>query len=165
MPISYACEGRFGRHHPMIDIPFEDQLLTFKTRLQHGLDSALELLNDRTGFRYTALHRFHVGALIPVCVFDRFGENRAYLQSALLLNELGNLTLANGEFVSSDCSQDGRLEAHISPIISYCGLVLMPMDGPACGVLSHFAMDRCEMKPCEIAFMRAVSPLLVNFVD
>ncbi|MDM0108857.1 hypothetical protein QTH97_28210 [Variovorax sp. J22R24] len=149
----------------MIDIPFEDQLLAFKARLQHGLASALELLNDRTSFRYTALHRVRDGALHPVCVFDRCGENRAYLHSALLLNELGRLTLARGDFVSSDCRQDRRLGPFDSPILSHCGLVRRPAGGgPACGILSHFDMDRCEVKPCELAFLRAASLLLVDYV-
>ncbi|MDM0047755.1 hypothetical protein [Variovorax sp. J22R115] len=150
----------------MIEIPFEDQLLTFKARLDHGLTSALQLLNDRTNFRYTALHRVHLGALQPVCVFDRFGENRADLQSALLLNDLARLTLASGDFVSSDCSQDSRIDTSGSPIISFCGLVMIPVGGgPACGMLCHFDMDRCEVKPCELAFLRAVSLLLVDYVD
>ena len=94
-----------------MEIPFEDQLLVFEARLvKQGLASALELLNDRTKFRYTALHRFRVGNLLPVCVFDRFNENRAYLQSAQFLAALGAITVEAGDFVTSDCTQDARLK-------------------------------------------------------
>lgn len=149
-----------------MEIPFEDQLLAFEARLaKQGLASALELLNDRTKFRYTALHRLRGGNLLPVCVFDRFNENRAYLQSAQFLAALGAITVEAGDFVTSDCSQDVRLKPLGGLIISYCGVVLAPVDGPACGVLCHFDIDSCEVRPCELSFLRAVAPLLVHYVE
>jgi hypothetical protein len=149
-----------------LDIPFEDQLLAFKARLaQRGLRSALELLNDRTKFRYTALSIVHHGNLQPHCVFDRFGENRAYLRSAQFLEALGRITLADGDFITSDCRQDHRLRPLGGLILSYCGLVLAPAGGPARAILCHFDMDHCDVKPCELAFLRAVAPLLLDCVD
>src|SRR5437899_11646581 len=101
-----------------IDLPSEEQLLVFRARLaQRGLPAALELLNDRTQFRYTAMHGFVNGAMRPVCVFDRFREDRAYVRSAFLLETLCCLTAANGEFVSADCSTDRRLLS-LGPIVS-----------------------------------------------
>jgi hypothetical protein len=149
-----------------MEIPFEDQLLAFEACLaQWGLMSALELLNDRTKYRYTALHKVSHGNLHPIDVFDRFNENRAYLRSALFLEALGRITLADGDFVTSNCSEDRRLKPLGGLIVSYCGLVLAPVGGAACGILCHFDMDRCEVKPCELAFLRAVAALLVHYVD
>jgi len=148
------------------EIPFEDQLLAFKTRLtQRGLRAALELLNDRTTYRYTALYTLTHGTLHPFHVFDRFDENRAYLRSAPFLDALGRITLADGGFVTSDCRQDDRLKPLGGLIVSYCGLVLAPLGGAAGGVLCHFDMDRCEVKPCELAFLCAVAPLLLDYVN
>ena len=148
-----------------LEIPFEDQLLAFEVRLQRGLSPALELLNDRAKFRYTALHRIHHDILEPICVFDRFGEDRAYLPSAPFLDAINRITVADGDFVTSDCSQDGRLKPLGGLIVSYCGLVVAPVDGPACGILCHFDMDHCQVKPCELAFLRAVAPLLLEYVE
>ena len=149
-----------------LDLPFEDQILAFEARLaQRGLGGALELLNDRTTFRYTALYAVTHGNLHPRRVFDRFGENRAYLQSVLFLEAVGRITLAHGDFVTSDCRQDQRLRPLGGLIMSYCGLVLAPVDGPALGVLCHFDMDRCEVRPCELAFLRAVAPLLLGCLE
>jgi hypothetical protein len=75
--------------------------------------------------------------LRPLHVFDR--EHRDDLQSAAFLDAL--------------------------TIVSYCGLVLAPLGGQACGVLCHFDMDHCEVKPCELAFLRAVTPLLLDCVN
>ncbi|RZL86896.1 MAG: hypothetical protein EOP82_28415 [Variovorax sp.] len=148
------------------DIPFEDQILAFRTRLtQRGLASALELLNDRTQFRYTAVHRVTNGTMRPVCVFDRLREDRAYLRSAFFLEALGRLTAANGDFVSTDCGQDNRLRPLGGLIVSYCGLALAPLNGSASGVLCHFDVERREVKPCELAFLRAVAPLLLECMD
>jgi hypothetical protein len=149
-----------------LDLPFEDQILAFEARLaQRGLGGALELLNDRTTFRYTALYALRHGNLQPRRVFDRFGENLAYLQSVLFLEAVGRITLADGDFVTSDCRQDDRLKSLGGLIMSYCGLALAPAGGPAIGVLCHFDMDHCEVKPCELAFLRAVAPLLVDCLD
>ena len=149
-----------------LEVPFEEQILAFEARLaQRGLGGALELLNDRTTFRYTALYAVRHGNLHPRRVFDRFGENRAYLQSVLFLEAVGRITLADGDFVASDCRQDDRLRSFGGLIVSYCGLVLAPAGGPAVGVLCHFDMDRREVKPCELAFLRAVVPLLLDCLD
>ncbi|RZL88821.1 MAG: hypothetical protein EOP82_21635 [Variovorax sp.] len=149
-----------------LDMPFEDQILVFRTRLtQRGLASALELLNDRTQFRYTAVHKVTNGTMRPVCVFDRLREDRAYLRSAFFLEALGRLTAANGGFVTTDCSQDSRLKQFGGLIVSYCGLVLAPLAGSTSGVLCHFDVERRKVKPCELAFLRAVAPLLLEHLD
>ena len=49
--------------------------------------------------------------------------------------------------------------------MSYCGLALAPAGGSAVGILCHFDMDRCEVRPCELPFLRAVAPLLLDCVD
>ena len=49
--------------------------------------------------------------------------------------------------------------------MSYCGLVVAPLGGAVCGVLCHFDMDRWEVKPCELAFLRAVAPLLLGLCN
>ena len=62
------------------ELRFEDQLLAFKVRLtQCGPMAALELLNDRTRYRSTALYRISHENLHLLHVFDRFDQNRAYL--------------------------------------------------------------------------------------
>ena len=148
------------------DLPFEEQLLVFRAHLaQRGLSSALELLNGRTQFRYTAMHGFVNRAMRPLCVFDRFREDPAYLRSAFLLETLCCLTVANGEFVSADCSTDRRLPSLGGPIASYCGVAVGPLAGPVAGILCHFDVERREVKPCELAFLRAVAPLLLEYVD
>ena len=69
----------------------------------------------------------------------------------------------DGGFVTSDCRQDVRLKPLGGLIVSYCGLVVAPLGGAVCGVLCHFDMDRWEVKPCELAFLRAVAPLLLDY--
>jgi len=101
--------------------------------------------------------------LRPLHVFDR--EHRDDLQSAAFLDALSKITLADGDFLTSDCTQDSRLKPFGKSIVSYCGLVLAPLGGQACGVLCHFDMDHCEVKPCELAFLRAVTPLLLDCVN
>jgi len=146
-----------------LDLPFEDQLLVFRARLtQRGLPAALELLNDRTQFRYTATHAFVNRTVRPLCVFDRFGEDRAYVRSAFLLEPLCCLTAVNGEFVSADCRTDRRLLGLGGPIVSYCGVALGPLGGPVAGILCHFDVQHHEVKPCELAFLRTVAPLLLE---
>src|SRR3954452_25378028 len=94
-----------------MEIPFEDQLLVFEVRLvKQGLASALELLNDRTKLRYTALQRLRLGSLLPVCVFDRFNENGAFIQTIASLAALRAITVEAGDFVTLDRSQDIRLK-------------------------------------------------------
>lgn len=148
-----------------IDLPFEEQLLVFTTRLaQQGLPAALEHLNDRAQFRYTAVYGFVNRTMRPLCVFDRLREDRAHLRSALLLETLGRLTVtsANGEFVCADC--DKRLPL-AGPIVSYCGLAVGPLAGPISGILCHFDVEHRELKPCELAFLRAVAPLLLEHME
>ena len=148
------------------EIPFEDQLLAFNARLtQWGLPAALELLNDRTQFRYTALHAFANRTVRPLCVFDRFREDRAYVRSAFLLEALCRLTAENGEFVCDDCRIDHRLLTFGAPIVSYFGMALGPQGGPTVAILCHFDVEHRALKPCELAFLRAVAPLLLEHLD
>jgi len=149
-----------------LDIPFENQLLAFKVCLaRRGLQAALAFLNDRTTYRYTALYTVNHGDFRPLHVFDRCDGHRDDLQSALFLDALCSITLADGAFITSDCSQDLRLKPLGGTVVSYCGLVLAPLGGTACGVLCHFDMDHCEVKPCELAFLRAVTPLLLDHAN
>jgi hypothetical protein len=148
-----------------IDVPFEEQLLVFRARLaQLGLSAAIELLNDRSQFRYTAMHGIVNGRIRSLCVFDRLREDRAYVRSAFLLETLCCLTATSGEFVSADCSTDHRLPSG-GPIVSYCGVAVGPLAGPVVAILCHFDFVRREVKPCELAFLRAVAPLLFEYLD
>jgi hypothetical protein len=110
------------------------------------------------------MHGFANCRMRPLCVFDRFREDRAYVRSAFLLETLCCLTAANGEFVSADCSTDRRLLS-LGPIMSYCGVAVGLLGGPVAGILCHFDVEHREVKPCELAFLRAVAPLLLEYVN
>ena len=73
-------------------------------------ESVQTLVRIMSGFsaipvRYACEGRFArvLGYLHPRRAFDRYGENRAYLQSVLFLEAVGRITLADGAFVTSDC--------------------------------------------------------------
>ena len=148
-----------------IHIPFEDHLRTFNACLmQQGLPAALELLNERTQFRYTAMFAFVNQTVRPLYVFDQFREDQAYLHSALLMEALCRLTAAMAEFVCGDCRGDDRLFTLGGPIVSYCGLAVGPPAGPVGGILCHFDVEHRVVKPCELAFLHAVAPLLLDYI-
>ena len=104
------------------------------------------------------MHAFVNRTVRPLCVFDRFREDQAYVRSAYLLGPLCRLAAVNGEFVSVD----RRLPALGGPLVSYCGVALGPLAGRVAGILCHFDVKHLEVKPCELAFLRTVAPLLLE---
>ncbi|MGO4393458.1 hypothetical protein AB4Z46_19065 [Variovorax sp. M-6] len=108
------------------------------------------------------MHAFVNRTVRPICVFDRFREDRTYARSAFVVETLCCLTAVNGEFVSADCRTDRRLLSLGGPIVTYCGVAVGPLSGPIAGNLCHFDVEHRDVTPAELEFLRAVAPLLLE---
>lgn len=138
-------------------------LLEFKARLATGGRRAgLELLNQRTPYRFTGVFQFSGEMLKSIELVDKWDRavvrgDDVPIASAYCahLQRTGEpLVVVNGRF-------DDRVPwMRNSPVASYCGAVIESPAGHAWGAVCHYDMDPCESNRSEVALLFAAAPLL-----
>ena len=151
-----------------MELPLPEQIRAFTLCLERrGLLAALEMLNDRTDFRYTVLHLFGLGSMRLYRVFDRQREHRSYVWRTPLLHDFCRLTRERGEYLLCDAHRDGWRDGlpRDGLVASYCGITLRDGAGVPLAILSHFDLEARQMRPMELSFLRTVAPLLLEELE
>jgi GAF domain-containing protein len=140
------------------------------TRLDDGGPAgALEFLNARTRYRFTAIYRADPPFLRNIFLYDR--ENPALTLTSGAVSAIDDtycgIVLANeAEFATSDSALDARLAAHPSraSVISYAGVPLRLGSGRAWGTLCHFDARPRLLLGAELAILHAAAPVLMRWL-
>ena len=153
----------------MLEIDLTAQTEAVRSALaRHGIRPALALLNDRTPYRYTALYKLIGMTMHAVHVFDRQSEYRTWLKAVPLDSSFCSLAMREGEFVTHHASADPRL-THRRPfagmVESYYGRVLRRGDGTPWGTFIHFDLEPRSIAEGEVAFLKEVVPLFLDYLD
>ena len=94
----------------MLDVAFDttDQHAALRQALTNrGIRGALELLNDRTSYRFTAIYKL-VGSLLRAeYAYDRACEYRTWLMVVPLERSFCQYAIESGEFMTSCVSKEG----------------------------------------------------------
>lgn len=128
------------------------------------MPAALEFLNSRTPFRYTAIYRLDGDMIRVMCLHDRKGEDSASLKAVPLGDSFCQLAIAEDGFLTSNSAIDPRLEGHPRRGIlnSYFGMPLSSAPGTIYGTLCHFDFDPQQIADSEIEFLESVRPILMS---
>lgn len=151
----------------------QQELDVLRDVVQQGhLRAALQLLNQRTSFRYTALFSCSPELLQCVAFYDRWDPGAVH-RPAAPMNEtycsIVDSTKAALEVV------DGReLDSRFpwmagSPVVSYCGAPVRDDIGQVIGTVCHFDLKPCQAASTELPLLTLAAslfaPHLARFRD
>ena len=130
----------------MLDVALDttDQHDAFRQALtDHGIRCALELLNDRTSYRFTAIYKLVGSVLRAQYAYDRTCEYRTWLMVVPLERSFCQYAIESGEFMTSSVSEDPRLanRPYAGMVEAYYGQLLLRPDGTPYGTFIHFDLE------------------------
>jgi len=151
----------------MFDLDLPSQAHAVRHALNsHGPRAALAMLNDRTGFRFTALYKLTDGEMRAAHAYDRSSEYRSWVSAVPLESSFCQYAIEHGEFMTTNASADDRLTRPYAGLVeSYYGRVLRRADGSAWGTFIHFDLEPREIDEEERSFLAEVIPLFVDHLD
>lgn len=142
---------------------FENEVREFRETLdREGLQPALRLLNGRTPHRFTGVFRFDGDILRNVVLVDKWAPAVVRGDDVPLAQAYcAHLHRSGGAVEVTDGPADARFPwMQQSPIVSYCGAVILDEDGRRWGALCHFDISRCESKKSDLPLLEAAAGLI-----
>lgn len=133
---------------------------------QQGVHAALKYLNSRTPHQYTGVFRFDGDMLRNEVLFDRYHPTV----------EKGGDTPMEATFCSLVGQQqapleikDAQVDAHVkglivTPVVSYCGVLIRDAVSRPFGTLCHYDMQRCEERTSDLPLLQAAAGLLYQYL-
>lgn len=129
---------------------------------QQGIHAALHYLNGRTPHRYTGIFRFDGDMLRNEALYDRYqpslqrGEDAP--MSATYCSLVGR---QQAPLEITDATTDLRVRGVIiTPVVSYCGVLIRTAQGQPYGTLCHYDMQRCQERTTDQPLLEAAAALL-----
>lgn len=144
------------------------QLAQFRLAVDRGgLYGALQYLNARTSYRYTAIYRLEGQMMRKIYLYDRRGENPTSLAEVPLGDSFCQFVMADNGFNTSNSASDERLLSHPyrGTLNSYFGLPLSRKTGTIYGTLCHFDFAPMMLAEDEIPLLEAVSTELMDQLE
>ena len=151
----------------MLDVAVDttDQHDAFRQALaDRGIRGALELLNDRTSYRFTAIYKLVGSVLRAQHAYDRACEYRTWLMVVPLERSFCQYAIESGEFMTSCVTKDPRLpnRPYAGMVEAYYGQLLVRPDGTPYGTFIHFDLESRSIAADEIEFLRETVPLFMK---
>jgi len=151
----------------MLDVASDttDQHDAFRRALtDRGIRCALELLNRRTSYRFTAIYKLVGSVMRAQHAYDRTCEYRTWLMVVPLERSFCQYAIESGEFMTSRVSRDPRLakRPYAGMVEAYYGQSLLRPDGAPYGTFIHFDLESRSIAADEIEFLRATVPLFMQ---
>ncbi len=146
----------------------DEQLAQFMSAFDKGgLQGALQYLNARTTFRYTAIYRLDGQMMRNIALYDRQGEAPASLSEVPLGDSFCQFVIKHKGFATGNSADDERLAGHPYQGLmnSYYGLPLSRKPGTIYGTFCHFDADPMLIPDGEIPLLEAVSTVLMDHLD
>lgn len=143
----------------------DEPLTQFKSAFDAGgLLGALQFLNARTPYRYTAVYRLDGQMMRNIVLYDRLGETSAGLSEVPLGDSFCQFVMRDKGFETVNSALDTRLDGHTyqGVLNSYFGLPLSRKPGTIYGTLCHFDFEPKQLPDGELALLEAVSPVLMD---
>lgn len=143
--------------------PMKADLEAFAQRLeQDGLRAALTFLNQRTPHRYTGVFRFDGDMLRNVVLVDKWDPTVEHGEDVPLeAAYCAHLHRTGDALEVADGGEDPRVPwMRGSPVVSYCGSVIMEPSGAPWGALCHFDIARCDAKNSDMPLLAAAAGII-----
>lgn len=145
--------------------PMQADLAAFSDCLdQDGLRAALLFLNKRTPHRYTGVFRFDGDMLRNVALVDKWDPTVDHGDDVPLAAAYCAHLYQTGEPLEvEDGGKDSRVPwMQTSPIVSYCGSVIVDGEGTPWGALCHFDTARCDAKNSDMPLLVAAARIVFD---
>jgi hypothetical protein len=151
----------------MLDLASDttDQYDAFRRALtDRGIRRALELLNGRTSYRFTAIYKLVGSELRAQYAYDRACEYRTWLMVVPLERSFCQFAIESGEFMTSCVSKDSRLanRPYAGMVEAYYGQLLVHSSGKPYGTFIHFDLESRSIAADEVEFLRETVPLFLK---
>jgi hypothetical protein len=132
---------------------------------EQGVVAALRVLNARAPHRFTAIYRFAPDILKNVNLVDAFapeterGDDVA-IRDAYCVLLADSRQISFGELGSAPAAFAGT-----SPVVSYCGVLLVDANGEPYGSLCHFDTKRCQRPDSEMPLLEMAAPIFMAALE
>lgn len=132
---------------------------------EQGPIATLRMLNSRAPHRYTGIYKYTPTILQNIYLVDAFDPSvtkgaDVALEDAYCVLLADRREVAFGEATDAPCAV--KLQ---SPVVSYCGALIMRDDGTPFGSLCHYDVARCQRPALEMPFLQAIAPLLMKRLE
>ena len=130
----------------------------YRVLTEQGVIAVLRVLNGRAPHRYTGIYKYSPEILRNIYLVDAFDPN--VTKGLDVPNEDAYcLLLRNKRKVAFGRVEDAPCPIKLaSPVVSYCGVLLVRSNGEPFGSLCHYDVARCQEPSTQIPYLEAVAP-------
>jgi len=141
---------------------FSNELQEFKVALKiSGVHGALGYLNKRMPHRYTGIYRYEGDTLRNLAIYDRYEPDARKGEDAPMSATYCSLLQKQEALEIADAAEDARVKGIIiTPVVSYCGVLMRNSHGLPYGSLCHFDMNRCQERMSDFPLLQAAAQIL-----
>jgi hypothetical protein len=146
---------------------FDSSLEKFKSLLKNsGLHDALGFLSRRTPHRYTGVYKFDGETLRNLALYDGYDPKLIKGEDAPMAATYCSLVQTQGKLEINDAQNDKRVkEIIITPVVSYCGVLIRDAEGNPFGTLCHFDMKRCQEPLLDFPMLEEAAKYLFKYLE
>ncbi len=140
----------------------EPLLESFENLLKEsGIHDALGFLSHRTPHRYTGIYQFDGDTLRNLAMYDCYDPTVENGDDAPMASTYCSLVQTRAQLEIMDAAHDDRVKGIIiTPVVSYCGVLIRDAAGKPFGTLCHFDMKRCQEASLDIPLLEQAARLL-----
>ena len=141
---------------------FDSDLKEFENLLiNSGIHPALGFLNRRTPHRFTGIYKYDDKTLRNIVLYDSYYPEVIKGDDAPMVATYCSLVKTQQKLEINDAPNDNRVNGIIiTPVVSYCGVLIRDSEGNSFGTLCHFDMKRCQERVSDFPLMEEVAKLL-----
>ncbi|CAN5118788.1 hypothetical protein BH09BAC2_BH09BAC2_17990 [soil metagenome] len=145
------------------DKPLEE----FKDILKNfGLHDALGFLSRRTPHRYTGIYKFDGDTLRNLVLYDGYDPKLTKGEDAPMAATYCSLVKTREKLEIKDSENDEGVKGKIiTPVVSYCGVLIKDADGTPFGTLCHFDMKRCEESSLDFQLLEEAAKVVFKYLQ
>lgn len=128
---------------------------------EQGIVALLRVLNHRAPHRYTGIYKYTPEILQNLYLVDAFDP--AVTKGSDVANEDAYcLMLGTERKVAFGRAEDAPCPVKLaSPVVSYCGTLLVRSNGEPFGSLCHYDVARCQQPSTQMPYLEAMAPLIM----
>ena len=146
---------------------FDSPLENFKSLLKNsGLHDALGFLSRRTPHRYTGVYKFDGETLRNLALYDAYDPKLTKGEDTPMAATFCSLVQTQKKLEINDAENDKRVnEIIITPVVSYCGVLIRDAEGNPFGTLCHFDMKRCQESFLDFPLLEEAAKFIFEYLE
>ena len=127
-------------------------------------------IDGPTPHRYTGVYRFEDATLRNVHLYDKYepkvmrGEDAPMAATYCALLKSGGSLIRHLEILDASADPRAQKVARLTPVVSYCGVLIRLPAGGLYGTLCNFDMARCQSRSADVSLMEYAAMLLYDYI-